>query len=233
MDERVERDMILLVADVSGYTRYMLENRTAALHSQGIMTDLLEAVIRQVEIPLEVSKLEGDAVFMYAERREAADWETICRSLGSRLTVFVDAFDAKLAELAATLVCPCAACRNLDKLRLKVVAHAGRAVRHNVGRFEELTGVDVILVHRLLKNRVQGNSYLLLTEPAFRRLQPPDSEGYAATVLEDKDLGAVPIRVRLLEAPHAPTPPAGRIAKAKTMLLELHWLWRAWHSPLN
>jgi hypothetical protein len=222
--------MILLLADVSGYTRYMMENRTAALHSQGIITDLLEAVILQVEIPLEVSKLEGDAVFMFAERRETVDWDLICKRLGSRLKAFVDAFDAKLAELATTLVCPCAACRNLDKLRLKVVAHGGRAVRHHVGRFEELTGVDVILVHRLLKNQVQGNSYILLTEHAFRSLQPPEPDAYTVTALEDKDLGVLSLRVRLLDAAQAPTAPAGTAARTRTMLLELHWWWRAWRS---
>jgi hypothetical protein len=71
--EAAERDVLLLLADISGYTRYMVENRTAALHSQGIITELLEAVIRQVELPLEVAKLEGDAVFIFAERREGAD----------------------------------------------------------------------------------------------------------------------------------------------------------------
>jgi hypothetical protein len=230
MTGRVEREMVLLLAYVSGYTRYMVENRTAALHSQGIITDLLEAVISQVEIPLEVSKLEGDAVFMFAERPEEGDWQAICQRLGGRLKSFVDAFDAKLAELAAALACPCAACRNLDKLRLKVVAHAGRAVRHRVGRFEELTGVDVILVHRLLKNRVQGNSYLLLTEPAFMELRPPDAERYEVTSLEDKDLGVVALRVQLLEPLQASTPPAGLGAQARTMVRELRWRWRAWRS---
>lgn len=46
----------------------------AALHSQRIITDLLEAVIRQVALPLEIAKLEGDAVFIFAECREGADW---------------------------------------------------------------------------------------------------------------------------------------------------------------
>jgi len=231
MGERAERDMILLLADVSGYTRYMVANRTAALHSQGIITDLLEAVIEAVEIPLEVSKLEGDAVFMFAERQEGMAWEGLCQGIGGRLKVFVDAFDRKLAELVAALACPCGACRNLDKLRLKVVAHAGRAVRHRVGRFEELTGVDVILVHRMLKNRVPSDSYLLLTEPAFAALKPAQPDLFKEASLEDKDLGQVPLWVRLLQPPQMPAQPTGLGAKVSTLLREARWRFRAWRSP--
>lgn len=85
-----------------------------------------------------------------------------------------------------------------------MAAHVGRAVRHRLGRFEELTGVDVILVHCLLKNRVPADTYLLFTEPAFGLLQPPHTDHYEATTLEDRDLGRVPLRVRPLEAPSLP-----------------------------
>ena len=232
VEPRVERDTILLLADISGYTRYMVENRTAALHSQGIITELLEAVIHQVELPLEVAKLEGDAVFMFAERREGADWAADCRRIGAGLEAFVAAFDAKLAELLDTLACPCSACRNLDKLRLKVVAHAGQAVRHRLGRFEELTGVDVILVHRLLKNRVEANSYLLLTPTAFATLEPPAAASFEATVLADRDLGELTLHVRLLEPPRISDGPAeGVSAWFRTLLRELRWRVRAWRSP--
>jgi len=231
VETRAERDTILLLADISGYTRYMVENRTAALHSQGIITELLEAVINRVELPMEVAKLEGDAVFIFAERREGADWAADCRRIGAGLDAFVAAFDAKLAELVDTLVCPCSACRNLEKLRLKVVAHAGRAVRHRLGRFEELTGVDVILVHRLLKNRVGAASYLLLTPAAFAALEPPAAASFEATALEDRDLGDLTLHVRLLEPPRISGGPGeGMGARARTLLRELRWRVRAWRS---
>lgn len=230
MGEAVERDMILLLADVSGYTRYMVENRTAALHSQGIITELLDAVLRQVEIPLEVSKLEGDAVFMFAERQELADWQAIGLGVGARLNGFVAAFDAKLGELVGSMACSCTACRNLDKLRLKVVAHAGRAVRHSLGRFEELTGVDVIIAHRLLKNSVPGNSYLLLTEPAFALLSPEHPERFGDHFLEDRDLGTLKLRVQLLEpaVPEGAAQPHGVMPRMKTLVRIARWRSRAW-----
>jgi len=36
------------------------------LHAEAIISDLLEAVIDHAEYPLTLSKLEGDAVFLYA-----------------------------------------------------------------------------------------------------------------------------------------------------------------------
>lgn len=232
MDERMERDVILLLADISGYTRFMLANRTAALHSQGIITELLEAVIAEVDLPLEVAKLEGDAVFIYAERREGRDWGSDCRRTGAGLARLVAAFDARLATLMGELSCPCEACQNLGRLRLKVVAHLGRAVRHRLGRFEELTGLDVILVHRLLKNQVAGDSYLLLTEPAFAALEPPEADAFEATRLEDADLGTLPLQVRLLAPPHpAPPPPAGLRNRIGMLVREIRWRWGAWRSP--
>lgn len=225
--DAAERDVLLLLADISGYTRYLLANRTAALHSQGIVTELLEAVIREVEVPLEVAKLEGDAVFMVASREAGTDWDAAARAVGARLDAFVAAFDARLALLMDTLACPCEACRHLDRLRLKVVGHAGRAVRHRVGRFEEWTGVDVILVHRLLKNPVAADSYLLLTEPAFAALAPPEAGAFQPLRHADPDLGTLPLRARVLAPPVGRAPAAGLGARLRTLLREVRWRLRA------
>src|SRR5690349_7142089 len=56
----------LVLADISGYTRFMRNHKTTLLHAEGIITQLLESVIDKAEFPLTISKLEGDAVFMYA-----------------------------------------------------------------------------------------------------------------------------------------------------------------------
>ena len=57
----VENDFLLPIADISGYTRFMMKNHTARVHAHGIISDLLSAVIKEVQLPLEVNKLEGDA----------------------------------------------------------------------------------------------------------------------------------------------------------------------------
>ena len=60
----------------------------------------------------------------------------------------------------------CEACCKRGDLRLKVLAHYGEFMVKRVSRFEELAGDEVILIHRLLKNQVPANEYLLLTEAA-------------------------------------------------------------------
>ena len=65
MDSK-EKDVILLIADISGYTRFMISNKQTLRHAQIVITKLIKTIIEQVEIPLEVSKLEGDAIFLYS-----------------------------------------------------------------------------------------------------------------------------------------------------------------------
>jgi hypothetical protein len=49
-----ESEFLLLIADISGYTRFMMKNHTARVHAHGIISDLIAAVIAEVRIPLEV-----------------------------------------------------------------------------------------------------------------------------------------------------------------------------------
>ena len=58
--------VVLVLADISGYTRFMKIHTMSLLHAETIITELLEAVLDHAEFPLTLSKLEGDAAFMYA-----------------------------------------------------------------------------------------------------------------------------------------------------------------------
>ena len=46
----------------------MLENQTAAVHGRMTITGLIESILAQVDIPLTLQEIEGDAVFPYAAR---------------------------------------------------------------------------------------------------------------------------------------------------------------------
>ncbi|MCI0602795.1 DUF2652 domain-containing protein [bacterium] len=165
------KKVVLIIADISGYTRYMLANRRDLEHGQSVITELIKTIIKEVEIPLEVSKLEGDAVFMYAIEGEA--WNREKKLIGDRLPRFFHAFRARLDELKGSTDCICGACANIDKLRLKLIVHAGEAIFYEIAGFTELSGVDVIIVHRLLKNSVSSNQYILITEQALDELEVP------------------------------------------------------------
>lgn len=192
-----ESETLLLIADISGYTRFMLANRTARVHAHGIVADLLEVVARHAQPPLAVNKFEGDAVLLVAMRQEAG-WEDVGRAIGARLAGFIDAFNRRLTELASTNICNCIACQQMVTLRLKVFAHYGDVVRSQVAGFDEVSGVDVILIHRLLKNGVEASEYILLTEQAYAFLSPPGE--YAVRRESYDDVGEVSVRLREVAA---------------------------------
>src|SRR5450756_628016 len=199
--------VLLIIADISGYTRYMTANAKTLAHSQTIITELIHAIVRQIELPLEVAKLEGDAVFLYCRKQGGAlPWPEARRVLGERLFTFFSQFSEKLDELIRSTTCTCHACTHIEKLRLKVVVHGGEALFHRVLNFVELAGVDVIIVHRLLKNSVNADQYLLLTEAAGRDLEFPASVRLAESAETYADIGRVNTLVYLPggEKPAAP-----------------------------
>ena len=96
--------------------------------------------------------------------------------------------------------CGCASCSQLDALSLKFVAHEGEVAEQKVKRNVELAGIDVILVHRMLKNTVPVPEYVLMTDPvahsldeAMRLRSKPlmhDFEGIGETSTHYIDLAA-------------------------------------------
>ncbi len=186
--------VLLVIADISGYTRFMTANAKSLAHSQTIITELIQTLLRQAELPLEAAKLEGDAVFFFARQPSShpGDAETAA-GWGRRLLGFFDAFRATLQLLAGATTCTCGACTHLGDLRLKLVVHAGEALFHEVAGFRELAGIDVILVHRLLKNSVAAREYLLLTDTAREFVTLP--AGLPATPVTETYEDVGPVRV--------------------------------------
>jgi hypothetical protein len=173
VEPKIER-LLLILADISGYTRFMLASQIALVHGQQVITHLIEAILREVEIPLEVKEIEGDAVFLYAIRPgDDGAWSEVCEEVGRKLLRFFEVFSAALVAESESTLCPCPVCRNLDQIKLKIVAHSGEALFHTIDRFADISGVDVILVHRLLKNSVASDEYILMTESAYRDLRFP------------------------------------------------------------
>ena len=62
-------------------------------------------------------------------------------------------------------ICNCGACHSAINLKLKIVAHYGEVMQYDLKRHNKLFGRNVIIVHRLLKNSVGHDEYLLMTEP--------------------------------------------------------------------
>lgn len=205
---RTER-VVLILADISGYTRFMLANQAAMAHGQMIITKLLEEIIREVEIPLQVKEIEGDAVFLYAVKPDdEAEWEETRRLIGRKLVSFFGAFARGILAASEFALCSCPSCQNVDQLKLKIVVHSGEALLHQVGRFAEVSGVDVILAHRLLKNSIPSDEYVLMTEAAYREIQFPTEVEVTRGEEHYEGFGAIPTYTYLADGACAPKPEA-------------------------
>jgi uncharacterized protein YndB with AHSA1/START domain len=137
----------LALADISGYTSYLAGAELD--HAQDVLEDLTETVVRSLSPPMHLSKLEGDAVFVYMPGNRV-DASMLLDTLDA--TYF--AFRRRQEAIDRATQCDCNACVLIPRLDLKFVTHHGRFGRQHVAGSEELSGSDVILVHRLLKNRV-------------------------------------------------------------------------------
>jgi hypothetical protein len=162
-----EQEFFFFIADISGFTSYMLQNKKAAIHAQISINEIIKALIKVSQLPIEVSKLEGDAIFLYMYPIGDSLW------LSQKLFQFFATFDEKIKELKESNICRCGACKNIDSLNLKIIVHYGLAFLEKVYQFKELSGIDVIVVHRLLKNHVAKKRYVLLTEAAYQHMHLP------------------------------------------------------------
>ena len=203
------KSSVLVIADISGYTRFLLLHTTSLLHAETIITDLLEAVIAQAEHPLTISKLEGDAVFLYAIAE--GDLRVVAKDALNQVTKFFDAFRARERALIACNTCGCPACRSIDKLHLKVVLHHGEVVIKKVRQFVELAGESVILIHRLLKNSVTAKDYILMTNTFYELSGGLDEERVETRSEHAEGIGEVGVKVYSLQEDMALPlqPPAG------------------------
>ena len=61
-----------------------------------------------------------------------------------------------MTAIESTL-CKCAICKNVEDLKLKVIVHSGCAVFNMIAGSPQISGPDVILAHRLLKNSIPSS----------------------------------------------------------------------------
>ena len=120
-------------------------------------------MIDKAEYPLTLNKLEGDAALLYADLTEA-DITAAARDILNQVDAFFNAFHARIRLMVSGAACPCDACQHIGDLKLKAILNKGEVAFKTVRQFQELAGLEVIWVHRLLKNTVPADEYILATE---------------------------------------------------------------------
>jgi 2-polyprenyl-3-methyl-5-hydroxy-6-metoxy-1,4-benzoquinol methylase len=209
MDD-VERQAMFCIADISGYTKFIFSNEKEISHSQMVIRELITTLVEEVGHPLQMIRIEGDAIFLYAFQDDPEQsWDSASKKVLVNLKGFFQVFANKLSELTIHKVCHCTACINIEQLKLKIVVHSGRAAFYRVNEHQELTGTAPIIIHRLLKNSVQADEYMLLTEAAYNDLNLP-GEQVEPGVETYEDIGSIDTYVYYPPAPgpYVPAPDA-------------------------
>ncbi len=164
------KPICLVLADISGYTNFVKENAKVWNHANIVINTLLETIVGKLQKELVFNKFEGDAALLitHSNERQAAILDCLFLAMA--------AFENKLKELISVNSCNCKACNGIHLLRLKFVFHYGEAIVHCIGKSTEVSGLDVIIVHRLLKNHVPSNHYFLITSDVTKSIQLPRTE---------------------------------------------------------
>lgn len=164
----------LLLSDITGYTAFLTDSELE--HANDILKSLFESLLARHNPPLRVAKLEGDAIFAYLTDGSLQASQAI---LDTVQNLYVS-FRTVQETMRLNTTCTCQACRNIPNLDLKFFIHYGTFIIQTMGGSTELSGPDVILVHRLLKNTVTERTglraYALFTQAACLKINNPEFE---------------------------------------------------------
>ncbi len=184
----VQRIFIILV-DISGYTRFIKYHKSALLHAEKIVSELMEAILKEVEVPVVAHEILGDAISMYAlDEARPGQSDQIYHQLQKYFLAF---WEREATLISACKLCPCDACKQVGQLKLKAVLHVGEAAFSTIMNTTKISGEDVIIAHRLLKNSVPSSEYILMTEAFVNRSQLQDQEPLIPCVEQCEGIGEV------------------------------------------
>lgn len=149
---------LICIPDISGFTEFMSE--TDFELSSKVIPTLLNNIIYSNEIGLKVSEIEGDAVLFY----KIGEMPTLQALIDQCASFYIEFYKQlnilreKHKQEADAITIP-------EILGLKIVLHYGEEVAlTKVGNRIKLFGEDLIVAHRLLKNDIPLDEYLLLSQ---------------------------------------------------------------------
>ncbi len=159
---------LLFIPDISGFTHFV-EN-TEVEHSQHVISEVLEILIKANTQNLKLAEVEGDALFFYKEN-EIPSQEKLLAQIETMFT----AFYSHLKLLEKNRICPCNACATAPNLQLKIIVHCGALQFITVQEKSKPFGQSVIEAHRLLKNSIASDNYTLLSAELSKTIGLPDN----------------------------------------------------------
>lgn len=149
---------LLCIPDISGFTEFM--SGTDFDLSSKVIPTLLNKIIYSNKIGLKVSEIEGDAVLFFKTGKMPS-----IRKLIEQCENFYLEFYEQLQTLKSQFKDEKDAPKIPEVLGLKIILHYGEEVTSTkVGNRIKLFGEDLIVAHRLLKNKIRMDEYILISE---------------------------------------------------------------------
>lgn len=149
---------LICIPDISGFSEFMSETNFEL--SSKVIPTLLNNIIYSNEIGLKVSEIEGDAVLFY-KSGEIPSLTMLIEQCAYFYTEFykqLNTLREKHKDDEEAIAIP-------EILGLKIILHYGEEVAlTKVGTRIKLFGEDLIVAHRLLKNEIKIDEYLLLSQ---------------------------------------------------------------------
>lgn len=157
-----------VITDITGYTAFLTGSELE--HAQDILKSLFDTLLDSIKQPLLISNFQGDAILTYAPLGTFQRGETLLEMVE---TIYSD-FTRKRELMHYNTTCTCKACANMQLLDLKFFVHFGEYMIQDMRGKAEISGPDVIVAHRMMKNQVRKDigfqAYTLFTEKAIKSL---------------------------------------------------------------
>lgn len=151
------KNSLIFLPDISGFTNFV--HSTESEHSQHIIAELLESIIEAEELDLKMEEIEGDAIFYFMDQVVPTP-----EALFAQVKKMYINFHKHLKLYQNNRICECGACSSASNLELKFFAHGGALEFITVRNEKRAYGKDVIQAHRLMKNNIPINNYLLISQ---------------------------------------------------------------------
>lgn len=145
-----------------------------------------------------LSEVAGDALLFY-RKGQPIELDPLIR----QCIAMFENFHNQLRIIERDSICLCGACKDAPRLSVKFIVHYGPIKELRVSGFTKATGVDMVVAHRLLKNRIDSSEYILMTQNYLNNLsdhQFPAGLTWLHSSEEYPAVGKIEYQYALLEA---------------------------------
>ena len=193
----------IFIADISGYTEFL--SSTELEHSSHIINELLKVLVESNTTDLTLAEIEGDALLFYRTGEPLPFGE-----MTHQVVVMFSNFHTRLKIIERDSICQCGACQTASNLSLKFVVHYGAIQEIRISNFVKASGIDMIIAHRLMKNSVPSQEYVLATDKYLDEVSNQENTGdlkWENSSEEYPTVGTIPFQYALLDAVLKSIPP--------------------------